>query len=131
MAPIDKIAAALATRLNTLGLPTHWENGPSFTPPAGVAYLKESFMPGEAFPFGVFQADILGGIYQVTVMIPKGATKGGSVAAVDAVLSAFPRGLRLVHDGQSVTVLTSWRSGGFESGDRWAVPISIRFRGFA
>jgi hypothetical protein len=131
MAPIDKIAAALATRLNTLNLPTHWENGPSFTPPATGAYLKESFMPGEALPFGVFQADILGGIYQVTVMARKGSTKGGSIAEVSAVLNAFPRGLRLVYSGQSVTILTTWRSGGFESGDRWAVPVSIRFRGVA
>lgn len=131
MAPIDKIAAALATRLNTLNLPTHWENGPPYTPPATTAYLKESFLPGEAMPFGIWQADILGGIYQVTVMAKKGSTKGGSIAEVDAVLGAFPRGVRLAHDGQSVTVLTSWRSGGFESGDRWAVPISIRFRGVA
>lgn len=131
MAPIDKIAAALATRLNTLGLPTHWENGPAFTPPATGAYLREAFLPGEARPFGVFQADILGGIYQVTVMARKGSTKGGAIAEVNAVLSAFPRGLRLIHSGQSVTVLASWRSGGFESGDRWAVPVSIRFRGVA
>lgn len=125
----DKIAAALATRLNTLGIPTQWENGPAFTPPAGSAYLKESFMPGEALPFGVFQADIVGGIYQVTVMIPKGSTKGGSIAAVEAVMGAFPRGLRLTYDGQTAVILATWKSMGFESGDRFAVPVSVKFRG--
>lgn len=130
MAPIDKIAAALATRLKTLNIPTQWENDRAFTPPTGV-YLREAFLPGEVLPFGLFQADILGGIYQVTVMAPKGSTKGGFVSEVDAVLNAFPRGGRLAHNGQSVTILTTWRSAGFESGDRWAVPVSVRFRGVA
>jgi hypothetical protein len=32
-----KISAALATQLNTLNLPTHWENS-KFTPTAGQIY---------------------------------------------------------------------------------------------
>ena len=127
------ISAALSARLNTVagGYQVQWENAP-FTPPAGV-YLAEAFLPATTLAVGVSSAssDEYSGIYQVTVMAPKGATKGPARAAADAVLAHFPRGLELTRDNIKVTVLRSSMGPALMDGDRYAVPLSIEYRAFA
>ena len=73
----SKISAALATKLNTLALPTHWENA-KFTPTNGQIYLSESLLSGDTNPVGVSSAasDEFGGVYQVLVYAPLDANKG-------------------------------------------------------
>lgn len=127
------ISAALATRLNTLagGYSVQWENAP-LNPPAGV-YLAEAFLPAATMAVGVAStsSDEYAGIYQVTVMSPKGGTKGPSRAACDAVLAHFPRGLRVSSGGITVAVLRASMGPALMDGDRYAVPISIDYRAFA
>ena len=120
------ISAALSLRLSTLNIPTAWENS-TFTPTVNVLYLKEQFLSGETFPFGLSQTDTVGGIYQVTVMSPKGATKGAGINAAQQVLSLYPRGLRLQHGSQKVTIMSASLSPAFDVGDRYAWVVSIRF----
>lgn len=119
------IAAALATRLATLALPTAWENSP-FTPPAGL-YLAESFLPGQTQPFAVTGTDTVGGIYQVLAMAPKGGTKGAGYAAAKQVADLFPRGFRLTYGGQTVTIRSTSQLPAIEAGDRWATPVSVEW----
>lgn len=126
------IAAALATQLNTVDLPTQWENAP-FTPPAGEVYLAETLLPGPTLSVGVSgtSSNEFGGIYQVTVYAPLGGTKGAGLGAAQAVAEAFPKALQLTYDGITVIVLRTSQAPAFASGDRWAIPISVTYRAFA
>lgn len=126
------ISAALSARLATLvGYQVQWENAP-FTPPAGV-YLAEAFLPATTLAVGISNAssDEYSGIYQVSVMAPKGATKGPPRVAADAVLALFPRGLQLTRTGITVTILRASMGPALMDGDRYTVPLSIEYRAFA
>lgn len=126
------ISAALSARLNTVaGYQVQWENSP-FTPPSGV-YLAESFLPADTLAVGISNAssDEYSGIYQVSVMAPKGATKGPPRVAADAVLALFPRGLQLTRSGITVTILRASMGPALIDGDRYTVPLSIDYRAFA
>lgn len=126
MSAHTEIAGALATRLSTLSLPTAWENG-AFTPTSDVLYLREQYLPAETIPFGLSKVDSNGGIYQVTVMAPKGGTKGPAMTTAKTVAELFPRGLRLTYGVQQVTIKSVSQGPAMDIGDRWAVPVSIRW----
>ena len=126
------IRAALATRLNTLGLPTAWENG-NFTPPAGQVYVAEALLPNETLSVGVSSAssDNFGGIYQVLVHAPLGMGKGAAVAAAEQIVAAFPKGASLTYSGTTVRVLRASQNPALVNGDRYAIPVSIVYRALA
>lgn len=126
------IAAALATQLDTLNLPTQWENLP-FTPTAGVTYVAEALLSGPTLSVGVSGAssDEFGGIYQVLVYAPLGGTKGEGLAVAKSVIDAFPKALKLTYDGLTVTILRTSQGTAFITGDRWAIPVSVTYRAFA
>lgn len=128
----SKISAALATQLDTVDLPTHWENS-KFTPPAGGIYLSESLLTGDTIPVGVASAasDEFGGIYQVLVYAPMDGNKGPARAAADDVAAAFQRGDRLTYDDVTVTIQRTTQNAAFTSGDRWVIPVSVTYRAFA
>jgi hypothetical protein len=127
-----KISAALATQLNTLALPTHWENS-KFVPDAGEIYLSESLLTGETLPVGIASAasDEFRGVYQVLVYAPMDANKGPARTTADNVASAFQRGARLVYDDVTVTIQRTTQNPAFASGDRFVIPISVTYRAFA
>lgn len=126
------IAAALATQLDTLNLPTQWENAP-FTPTADEVYVAEALLTGPTLSVGVAIAssDEFGGIYQVTVYAPLGGTKGAGLAVAQDVADAFTKGLKLTYDGLTVIILRTSQAPAFQSGDRWAIPVSVTYRAFA
>lgn len=128
----SKISAALASQLDTLGFPTHWENS-KFTPPAGAIYLREDLLSGETIPMGVSSAssDEFGGVYQVLVYAPLDNNKGPARLAADAVSAAFQRGDRLTYDGLTVTIQRTTQDPPFVSGDRFVIPVSITYRAYA
>jgi len=128
----SKIAAALATKLSTLNLPTHWENS-SFTPVAGQIYVSESLLQGTTIPIGIAtgSSDELGGIYQVLVYAPMDAGKGAGRAVADTVTAAFQRGARLTYQSVTVTIQSVSQSAAFISGDRFVIPVSIAYRSFS
>lgn len=125
----QKISAALATRLSTLGLPTQYENS-QYSPVAGVTYLKEDLLPADNTSITLNQSTMHSGIYQVSVYAPKDANKGGGYAIAKQVLEKFERGLRLTYDGLTVTIMSASQSPAFISSDRWVVPVSIIYRAF-
>lgn len=121
------VAAALAARLATLGIPTQYENA-AFVPIAGQTYLAESFLPAERQAVGLSQTDAIVGVYQVSVMAPKDGTKGPGYTTAKLVSALFPRGLRIVRDGVTVTVMQSSQAPAISMADRWMVPVSVEFR---
>lgn len=123
------IRAALATRLNTLDLPTAWENS-NFTPPANAVYVAEALLPNETLSVGVSSAssDNFGGIYQVLVYAPAGAGKGAAVEMAEQIVGAFPKGASLTYSGTTVRILRASQAPALMSGDRYAIPVSIVYR---
>jgi hypothetical protein len=127
----SQIAAALATQLDTLNLPTHWENS-NFTPVAGQIYVSESLLQGRTIPIGIAtgSSDELGGIYQVLVYAPVDAGKGAGRDVADTVAAAFQRGDRFTYSSVTVTIQSVSQSAAFISGDRFVIPVSIAYRAF-
>ena len=123
------IRAALATQLNTLGIPTAWENS-NFTPTAGHVYLTEALLPNETLSIGVSSAssDDFGGIYQVLVNAPAGRGKGAAVAAAEQVVGAFVKGASLTYGGVTVRILRSSQNPALIDGERYVIPVSITYR---
>ena len=123
------IRAALATQLNTLGIPTAWENS-NFTPPTGQVYLTEALLPNETLSIGVSSAssDDFGGIYQVLVNAPAGRGKGAAVAVAEQVVGAFVKGASLTYSGVTVRVLRSSQNPAIIDGERYVIPVSINYR---
>lgn len=126
------IRAALATQLNTLGLPTAWEND-DFTPLAGQVYLSEALLPNETLSVGVSSrsSDNFGGTYQVLVYAPAGRGKGAAVAAAEQVIAAFAKGASLTYGGVTVRILRAWDDPAIIEGNRYVIPVSIVYRAFA
>lgn len=125
----QKISAALATQLNTLGLPTQFENS-QFSPVSGITYLKEDLLPANNTSITLNQSVMHSGIYQVSVYAPKDANKGSGYSVSQQVLNAFQRGLRLTYQGVTVTIVSASQTPAFISGDRWVIPISIFYKAF-
>lgn len=123
------VAAALAARLSTLGIPTQYENAP-FTPTAGQTYLAEAFLPAERQAVGLAKTDAIVGIYQVSVMAPKDGTKGPGYTAAKLVSALFPRGLRIERDGVTVTVMQVSQTSPMPMADRWMVPVRVEFKAY-
>ena len=123
------IRAALATQLNTLGIPTAWENS-NFTPPTGQVYLTEALLPNETLSIGVSSAssDDFGGIYQVLVNAPAGRGKGAAVAVAEQVVGAFVKGASLTYSGVTVRVLRTSQNPAIIDGERYVIPVSINYR---
>ena len=128
----SKISAALASKLNTLALPTHWENA-KFTPTNGQIYLSESLLSGDTNPVGVSSAasDEFGGVYQVLVYAPLDTNKGQARATADTVAAAFQRGDRLTYAGITVTIQRTTQNPAFISGNRFVIPVSVTYRAFS
>lgn len=123
------IRAALATRLNTLGLAVAWENS-SFKPTAGQVYVAEALLPNETLSIGISStsSDDFGGIYQVLVYAPAGAGKGAAVSAAEQVVAGFPKGASLTYSGVTVRVLRTSQAAALMEGDRYVIPVSVTYR---
>lgn len=122
-----EISAALATRLSATTYDVQYENS-AFTPVAGEVYVAESLIPASTVPMGLAGSDSLEGIYQVLVYGMAGENKGAAFNAADEVADLFPRGLRLTSGSITTTILRVERATGFQSGDRFVVPLSIYYR---
>lgn len=131
----NKIRTALDTRL--LSTPggiaaqwTAWDNkGLKTAPPATQAYQIASLLPATPDnPTLTQKIQIHAGIFQVLLHLPVGAGPLFGEAAAQAIVDHFPAGLRLTYSGQTVRIVgTPAIAGGYLSGERYCVPVSIRY----
>lgn len=128
---IAKIRAAFETRLATLSpaLATAYENG-SYAPVAGTPYQRINLLPNtpeDAVLGSLIYFEI--GIFQVMLCYPMGNGPGTAEARAQLVKDLFKRGTSMVQGGVTVTVMRAPSvAGGFIDGDRYCVPISIRYQ---
>lgn len=127
---IVSIRAALETKLNNMtpALATSWENL-LYTPVVGTAYQAAYLLP--AIPDNPTMGDSYyreQGVFQVSLFYPLQA--GAKVAADRAQLirTAFKRGTSMTSGAVTVRIDKTPEIGqGRADGDRWHVPVKIRW----
>lgn len=132
---LNKIRTALDTRLLSTpgGLPaqwTAWDNKGLKSPAtAAQAYQVVSLLPARPDNPTLDEATAIhDGIYQVLLMMPVGAGPLAGESLAIAIASHFHAGLALTHDGQTTRIRgTPAIAQGYLSGERYCVPISIRY----
>lgn len=130
---ILKICALLETKLQALSpqLPTVFENQ-EFTPTAGVVYQRVDHLINTPRDLAI-TLDILEwrGILQVMVCAPLGTGRGGAQARAQLIVDHFEPAQTLAGTGVRIELLkTPAIARGFESADRWCVPVSISWSAF-
>ena len=131
----NKIRTALDTRL--LSTPggiaaqwTAWDNkGLKAAPTAAQAYQVVSLLPATPDnPTLTEETQIHAGIYQVLLHLPVGAGPLAGETIAQAIVDHFQAGTRLTYSGQTVRIRgTPAIAQGYLSGERYCVPVSIRY----
>lgn len=132
---LTNIRTALDTRLlstpNGLAASlTAWDNkGFKTAPTATQAYQIVSLLPATPDnPTLTEETTIHAGIYQVLLCFPTNAGPLAADTAAQAIAAHFHAGLELTHSGQKIRVRgTPSIAGGYLSGERYCVPVSIRY----
>jgi Bacteriophage related domain of unknown function len=123
------IESALNAKLDTLNLPTSWENK-SFDPIIDTLWIRPTFIPGQskAAAIGVNAQDRITGIYQVDVFAPAdvGVYDGGQ--QVSAVMTAYKRGTALIYSGVTVKITKVWRSTARPGPDWYQIPVIVEWQ---
>ena len=127
---LTAIRIALETKLAAITpeLSTAYENVP-FTPVTGTAYQAAYLMP--ATPANPTMGDGYyreQGIFQVTLMYPLQAGPKTAADRAELIRAAFKRGTTLTSGTVSVIIERTPEIGqGRVDGDRWALPVKIRW----
>lgn len=126
---IIKIRAALETALNGMQPPlaTAWENM-GFNPTAGTAYQQVNLLLAEPenVEYGSHHRE--SGYMQVKLMYPLQVGTATVAARAELLRTTFYRGASFTNGGVTVIIeRTPNVSGGMVEGDRYAVPVKIRF----
>lgn len=124
------VRAALEGALNgiTPAISTAWENAP-FTPVSGTAYQKVNLLLADpdnlGFGSGPYREQ---GYLQVSLMYPLATGPAAAGARAELIRSTFYRGLSLINNGITVLIeKTPTIGSGTVDGDRWMIPVKIRF----
>lgn len=124
-----KIRAALETALNAMSpaISTAWENM-AFTPVAGTAYQQVNvlFADPDNTEFGSRHREL--GYMQVKLMYQLQVGTSVVMARAELIRTTFYRGASFTNGGVTVIVEKTPEIGvGQVEGDRYAVPVRIRF----
>jgi len=132
MAGVVNIRAALETALNGMSpaLSTSWENA-AFAPVAGTAYQQVNLLCAQPDNSEYGRTHREQGYMQVKLMYPLQIGTSTVAARAELIRSTFYRGASFVSGGVTVKVThTPEVSPGSVEGDRFAVPVKVRFAAF-
>jgi hypothetical protein len=125
------VRAALEIRLNAIASPlaTAWENSADYSPVKNVPYQLVNILFAEPVNPEMNGRYIQQeGYMQVTLRYPHGAGSKDCMTQAQAIRDWFYRGLQVAANGITVTInRTPNVSPGALDGDRYAVPVKIRF----
>ncbi len=128
---VSLIRKALETKLAAVvpASTTAFENV-AFTPTAGVTYQRSNLLPNTPDDAQIGSKVYFElGIYQVTVCAPAGTGPAANEARTQLVKDAFKRGTSLVEGAVTVIIMSVPSvSGGYPDGDRYCIPISMRYQ---
>lgn len=127
---IVSVRAALETKLDgiTPALASAWENTP-FEPQAGLAYQRVTLLAAapdnSTYGGGYYREQ---GILQIDLMYPLSDGTAAAGARAELIRTAFKRGTSVVSGGVTVIIdKTPEVSAGRVEGDRWCVPVKVRW----
>lgn len=129
---LTKVRTALETALNGMSpaLSTAWENT-AFTPVANTAYQRPTLMPATPSNPEYGSSYIEQGIFQISLFYPLQVGASAAAARAELLRSTFKRGNSFTSSGVTVTITrTPEVSAGTVDGDRWFLPVKIRFSAF-
>ena len=94
-------------------------------------YLSQNLLPAEDVAVGVEVggSDVLAGIYQIIINVPKGTGKAGHVAELERIKAHFVRSSSLTEGSTRVVLHKIWANGAVTDDTHYRVPVSIRYRG--
>ena len=127
---LESVRIALETKLNAMSpaLATAWENAP-YTPVVGTPYQQVWLLP--ATPDNSALGDDYyreQGIFQITLMYPLQTGPAAAIARAELIRAAFKRGTSMTSGAATVIVDRTPEIGiGRVDGDRWAVPVKVRW----
>lgn len=127
---IVSIRAALESRLAAVAptIDTVHENAP-YTPTVGRTYQEAHLLfadPENPSLGRAFYRER--GIFQVSLMYPSHSGSGEAAARAEIIRDAFPRGATFERNGIAVKIdATPEIRPGIQDGDRWRVPVRIRW----
>lgn len=126
----SSVAVALETRLAAIASPlaTQWENA-VYTPVSDTPYQAVNLLLARPLNDERSSRYVDQGYMQVTLRYPINTGKGTAYAAAQALRDWFYRGLALAAGGVTVLITDAPEiSPAMIDGDRYAVPVKIRFR---
>ncbi len=84
--------------------------GEQFTPGINESFLEEAVIFGNDDSLGLSDSssDYQIGVYQIKVYTPKTGTKWQGLGLVDAIQTAFLKGLELTHNGQAIRIKNAY-----------------------
>ena len=123
-----KIKSALEVALNAMtALSTNWENT-AFIPVAGTAYQQVNILLAEPenIEYGRTHREL--GYMQIKLMYPLQVGSVTAITRAELIRSTFYRGASFTASGVTVIIERTPEIGaGSVEGDRWAIPVKIRF----
>jgi hypothetical protein len=121
------LQAVVQTYATAHGLPVVWDNTEREAAHGEVVLLC-SFLPARAVfaTLGPTGADAKPGVYQVAVSTHRGRGPGLALQHADGLVAAFKR-QRLTVAGTTVHSWRAWPAPGFDTGDRYVVPVSVEW----
>ena len=124
------IRAALEAALASLApaIDTAWQNVP-YTPITGRPYQAAYLLPAEPNNYSMGDSSRQErGVFQVSLMYPPGQGSAAAGARAEMIATLFRRGASFTKDGITVQIeRTPEIADGREDGDRWMVPVKIRY----
>lgn len=133
MSGVKNIRIALETALAAMApsLATAWENT-AFAPPASSvpyqrAYILFSTPDNQEFGASHIQQ----GIFQINLLYPLQAGPADAADRAELIRASFRRGFSFTNSGVTVNITRTPEVGqGLPDGDRWLVPVKVRFSSF-
>lgn len=94
-------------------------------------YLSQNLLPAEDITAGVEVggSDVLAGLYQITINVPKGEGKAGHVAELERIKAHFVRSASIIEGSTRVVFHKIWANAAMTDKTHYRVPVSIRYRG--
>ena len=103
-----------------------------FTPTDGQPYISLSFLPNTPNTLAVGTGYIQHvGLFQLSIMWPRGAGVIGSLETADAIQQEFDKGTRLIGSSILVNIISRPSIGGqIIDGDRTMTPVTVEYQSF-
>lgn len=130
MATETELRTALDNHLDTMvgAPPIDWDN-------VGLGqdaqiFLSQNLLPAGDITVGVEQggSDVLAGIYQIVINVPKGDGKARHVAELERIKARFARSSSIVSGSTRVVFHKVWANSALTDENYYRVPVSVRYR---